>query len=240
MEEQQRLLAEVLDLFARRFEKRAVLRGGMVLRILGCERLTNDLDYVFVPYRSKKDIVDDMLEALRSMPNVTVRHSFNSKCLRVWIVRGEASIQVEAKTAMQVTAQTLSTGSLARAFNLQPRLIRVLDYPVALADKMAAWNERRLMRDLYDIWFFLRMGIRPDGPTLLHRLQKPEYSRLIKASDYFQGKTLDTFYGFLRSYANGLSEERVAQGLRDYLDETELAGLNMRFRAELARLSVED
>jgi hypothetical protein len=56
MEEQQRLLAEVLDLFARRFDKHAVLRGGMVLRIPGCEQLTNDLDYVFVPYRSKKDV----------------------------------------------------------------------------------------------------------------------------------------------------------------------------------------
>ena len=38
------------------------MRGGMVLRILGCERFTNDLDYVFVPYRSKKDVVNEVLE----------------------------------------------------------------------------------------------------------------------------------------------------------------------------------
>jgi hypothetical protein len=85
MDEQQRLLAEVLDLFAQRFDRRAVLRGGMVLRILGCERLTNDLDYVFVPYRSKKDVVDDVLLALRTLPGVKVSHALNSKCLRVTV-----------------------------------------------------------------------------------------------------------------------------------------------------------
>lgn len=51
---EQALLAKVLDVFAQKFDKQAVLRGGMVLRILGSPRFTNDLDYVFVPYRSKK------------------------------------------------------------------------------------------------------------------------------------------------------------------------------------------
>ncbi|HPV47559.1 MAG TPA: nucleotidyl transferase AbiEii/AbiGii toxin family protein [Kiritimatiellia bacterium] len=236
MEEQQRLLVEVLDLFALRFDKHAVLRGGMVLRILGCERLTNDLDYVFVPYRSKKDIAGDVLEALRSLAGVTISHTLNSKCLRVSISRGDVAIQVEAKTALDVSARTLSTGSLARLFNLPPRLIRVVDYPVALADKMAAWNERRLMRDLYDIWFFLRMGVRPDAATLLRRLQKPEYSRLVKAPEHFKGKTIEDFHGFLRAHANPLSDEAIAEELKDFLRADELAGLSMRFRAEFAKL----
>jgi len=50
MKAHQELLAQILDLFAQRFDKHAVLRGGMVLCILGCERLTNDLDYVFIPF----------------------------------------------------------------------------------------------------------------------------------------------------------------------------------------------
>ncbi len=48
---EQQLLARVLDLFAQKFDRKAVLRGGMVLRVLGSPRLTNDLDYVFVPYK---------------------------------------------------------------------------------------------------------------------------------------------------------------------------------------------
>ena len=54
---EQALLAKIMDLFARKFDKNAILRGGMVLRILGSQRLTNDLDYIFVPYKSKKDII---------------------------------------------------------------------------------------------------------------------------------------------------------------------------------------
>lgn len=235
MEEQQRLLAEVLDLFAQRFDKRAVLRGGMVLRILGCERLTNDLDYVFVPYRSKKEIVAGVLGALRSLPGVKTNHALNSKCLRVVVVRGDAAIQVEAKTALQVEAQTLSTGSLSRLFNLPPRLIRVVNYPVALADKLAAWNERRLMRDLYDAWFFLRMGVRPDEKTLARRLQKPAYSRLVKATDHFKGASTEDFRGFLLGRIQTLTDADLAAELKDYLRADELAGLNMRIRAEFAK-----
>lgn len=235
MEEQQRLLAEVLDLFAQRFDKRAVLRGGMVLRILGCERLTNDLDYVFVPYRSKKDIADDVLDALRSLSGVKVSHTLNSKCLRVAVVRGDAFIQVEAKTALQVDAQTLSTGSLSRLFNLPPRLIRVVDYPVALADKLAAWNERRLMRDLYDAWFFLRMGVRPDEKTLAGRLRKPEYSRLVKAAEHFKGASVADFRGFLLAHVQTLTDADLSAELKDYLRADELAGLSMRIRAEFAK-----
>ena len=37
-EEQQQLLARILDVIAERFDRHAVLRGGMVLRLLGCER----------------------------------------------------------------------------------------------------------------------------------------------------------------------------------------------------------
>ncbi len=56
LEEEQKLIARVLDRIAGTFGKRAVLRGGMVLRILGSPRFTNDLDYVFVPYKSKSEV----------------------------------------------------------------------------------------------------------------------------------------------------------------------------------------
>jgi hypothetical protein len=179
--------------------------------------------------------MDDVLAALRSLPGVKVNHSLNSKCLRVAVVRGDAAIQVEAKTAMQVDAQTLSTGSLSRLFNLPPRLIRVVDYPVALADKLAAWNERRLMRDLYDAWFFLRMGVRPDDKTLARRLQKPEYSRLVKVTEHFKGTSAEDFRGFLLARVQTLTDADLATELKDFLRADELAGLSMRIRAEFAK-----
>lgn len=52
---EQELLAKVLDMFAQKFNKKAVLRGGMVLRILGSQRFTNDLDYI-LQMKAKPDL----------------------------------------------------------------------------------------------------------------------------------------------------------------------------------------
>ena len=51
----------------------------MVLRILGSPRFTNDLDYVFVPYASKKDIVAEVVECLKTLPGAKISHSLNSQ-----------------------------------------------------------------------------------------------------------------------------------------------------------------
>jgi predicted nucleotidyltransferase component of viral defense system len=236
MNKQEALLTRIMDVLAERFNKHAVLRGGMVLRLLGCERLTNDLDYVFVPYHSKKDIVDDVVATLRKMEGVKVSHSLNSKCLRVVVSQEGVSAQIEIKTMMEVATQILSTKALASQYGFPVRLVPVMDYAVALANKMAAWNERRLLRDIYDIWFFLKMGVRPDADTLQSRLGDPAYSRLIKKSDHFQGRNVHDFYAFLNGTVQKLAEADVLKELSDYLPPSELPGLDMRIRAEIAKL----
>jgi predicted nucleotidyltransferase component of viral defense system len=236
MEKEQALLAKVLDLFAQRFDKRAILRGGMVLRILGSQRMTNDLDYVFVPYKSKKDIIKDIVECLKSIDGAKVDYSLNSKCLRVKLSAGDAAIQIEAKVAMSVKTSIASTGLFSRQFNLPQRIIHVVNYSVALSNKMAAWNERRLIRDLYDVWFFLQMNIKPDEATLRARLMKPDYSRLVRKEDYFRGKTPGEFYEFMRERVALLSDTEIMESLEDYLPRKEILGMSMLFRAALAKL----
>ena len=236
IEKEQQLLAQVLDLFAQKFNKKAVLRGGMVLRVLGSPRLTNDLDYVFVPYKSKKDIVDEILTCLRSIDGAELDYSLNSKCLRVVLTVEKTSIQIEFKVAMDVKTTTLSTRLFSSQFNLPPRIIHVVDTNVALANKMAAWNERRLVRDIYDIWFLLQMKAKPDEATLKSRLLKPAYSSLVKKRDYFPGQTCNEFYDFIKTYVSTLSNEQISNELSDYLPPSETAGLALLFKAALARL----
>ena len=125
---------------------------------------------------------------------------------------------------------------MPRALSLPPRMIRVTDYSVALANKLAAWNERRLIRDLYDIWFFLQMGVSPDRKTLETRLRKPVYSRLVKKKDRFSGVTIADFYEFLRKYASRLTDSDIQEELSDYLPREEMEGLAMQIRAALTKL----
>lgn len=232
---QQELLVRVMNLFAEKFDKKSVLRGGMVLRVLGCERLTNDLDYIFMPYKSKKDIVEEIISSLKEIEGAEITHSLNSKCLRVILTLDDTSIQVESKVAMEAPVKILSTKDLAEQYNLPPRLIQVLDYPVALANKMAAWNERRLIRDIYDIWFYLKMGIKPDINTLQLRLKRCSYSKLVKREEYFQGQEIGEFFDFLQSKVNSLSDKEIEDALGDYLEKDNIAGLSMKFKAEIAK-----
>lgn len=236
IDKEQQLLAKILDLIAQKFDKRAILRGGMVLRILGSPRLTNDLDYVFVPYKSKKDIVEEIVECLKTLPATNVTYSLNSKCLRVVVVQSKTTVQLEAKVAMEADVTPLSTRLFSPLFDLPKRMIQVVDLPIALSNKMAAWNERRLIRDLYDIWFFLKMNILPDQPTLEKRLNKPQYSKLIRSEDYFPGSTCDEFYAFLRENAALLTDIDIKKELRDYLPDDETTGLAMLIRAALTKL----
>lgn len=236
LEQEERLLAQILDIFAQKFDKKAILRGGMVLRILGSPRFTNDLDYVFVPYSSKKDIVEEILTCLSSIETAEITHSLNSKCLRVVVTTPEATVQVEAKVAMEAKTATSSTRLFSPLHQLPPRLIPVMDYEIALAHKMAAWNERRLIRDIYDIWFYLQMGIRPNEETLAERLKKPFYSKLVKKESRFKGKAPTPFYEFIRDHVSTLTDEAIANELADYLPPDQLPGLAMQFRAAFTKL----
>jgi len=234
--EQERLIARVLDLFAQRFPRRAVLRGGMVMRVLGSPRFTNDLDYLFFPYRSKKDIVEEVVSCLKRIEAASVSYSLNSKCLRVVVTVGDATVQVEAKVALSVRTAKASTRLVARAFGLPPRMVLVAEHSVSLANKLAAWNERRLMRDLYDVWFFLQMGVKPDEETLRERLRKPAYSRLVKPEKRFVGVSPADFYEFVREHVSRLTDADIADELADYLPADELPGLAMQLRSGFTRL----
>lgn len=236
MTEEEKLLFEIIDCFQEHFGKRAILRGGMVLRLLGCERFTNDADYTFVPHKSKKEVVDEVLKALKTLPGVSLQHSLNSKCLRIKLQRESIAVQVEIKVAEKETVMVVSNKPLADQMGLPARLLPVVDLSVALADKLAAWNERRLPRDLYDIHFFLRMGIRPNPDRLEKRLIKPQYSRLVKKDAYFTGRSIEEFYSFLREAVQRIPEDEIVGPLADSLPAEELAGLVWRIRAELAKL----
>lgn len=236
IKEEQALLARIIDLFAQKFGRKAVLRGGMVLRILGSPRMTNDLDYVFVPFSSKKDIVNDVVTCLQQIEGSKITQTLNSKCLRIVVSTAAATVQVEAKVAKTLSVTAATTALLSPEFGLPKRAINIVDLSVAMADKMAAWNERRLIRDLYDIWFYLQMNVKPDLDTLQSRLSKPVYSKLIKKNEQFDGQSVEEFYQFIRTSCASLTDKDIEDELSDYLPAEECLGLAQVFRAALVRL----
>jgi predicted nucleotidyltransferase component of viral defense system len=227
--ETEALMVRLINLLADAFPGKAILKGGMELRLLNCPRFTNDLDYVFIPFASKKDIAGPVVDALRKDPALTIEHSMHSTCLRIIASTALARVQIELSVAQECKSQEITTADLARVYHLQGRVIRAMSLDVALAHKLAAWVERNLMRDLYDVYFMRELlGVLPDKMTLSHRLAKIKYQVARKRGP--QSMTLPQFAQCLREYAQHIDLKMVHDGLADIIDKSELPGLDFKIR----------
>jgi predicted nucleotidyltransferase component of viral defense system len=149
------LMLFLINLFGEKYPQSAILKGGMALRLLDCPRFTNDLDYIFIPYASKKDIVSDICQLLDVQQELEYKYNLNSKCLRIRINYNDILTQVKINVAKNCPSVAISTNALASRTGQLSRIIQIMDYSISMAHKLAAWNERKLVRDLYDLHFLL-------------------------------------------------------------------------------------
>lgn len=226
----------VMHRFAEVFEDHAVIKGGMVLRLLDSPRATTDIDYVFVPYASKKEVRPQIEQVLGELDGADVKVGLHSKMLRADVAVDGASIQIEISTAASCVTEPMATGSFAHAAGQPSRIVRVMNMAHALSHKLAAWNERRLLRDLYDAYFlFARVGARPDLGVLDARLSQMQ-SRL-PALKRRKRMSRAQFVAELTASVEALTDANVADELGPLLPPDELAGLELKMRAQLTRLS---
>ena len=128
--ENEALMVRLMNLLADRFPAQAIIKGGMELRLLNCPRYTNDLDYVFIPFKSKNDIAAPVLEILGTQQGLTVEHTMHSTCMRIVVSSGNVRVQIELNVAAECKSQELTTSDLARNHDLQGRT----QHAVATAD----------------------------------------------------------------------------------------------------------
>jgi len=232
---QSALMALLINHLADSFGNNAILKGGMALRLLGCPRHTNDLDYTFIPYSSKNDIAEPVLNALSHLPGLNTHHSFSSKCLRYLCEYNKIQVQLEINVAESCEDQPLSSAQFSGEHNLTGRIIRIMRLNVALAHKIAAWNERGLLKDLYDCFYLVEiLGIKPHIRALNVRLQSV-HSRVGSKSKPLS-MSMDDLKKKLSMVIEALTEEWVDEELRDYFSPIELPGMGLRIRRGLIKL----
>ncbi len=164
----------------------------------------------------------NVITTLEKLDGATVTHSVNSQCLRCLVTAGETTVQVEVKVDRSCKVAVLSTATLSRLYNQSPRVINVMAYDVALAHKLGAWYERRLVRDLFDVYLFLCMGIKPDNETLTERLRNPRFSKSTVSGRNL--RELESFLGFFKDQALRLSYQDILDELGPILPKAELPG----------------
>lgn len=230
------LMVWVMHRFSQTFGEHAIIMGGMALRLLDSPRATNDIDYVFVPYKSKKEVVSKVREILGELEGADVKVSLHSTMLRADIRIDSAAIQIEASVEVSCSAIPIATGGFAREQGRPSQIVRIMSLDTALAHKLAAWNERRLARDLYDCYFLAsRLGESPDMAVLRKRLSNVR-SQLPKLRRK-QSMSLLDLAKELRQEAEVITQKRLADGLSGLLPNEEMAGLAPRVKAALNTLA---
>lgn len=225
----------VLHRFAEAFEEHAVLKGGIALRLFDCPRATNDIDYVFVPFRSKREVAARLRAVLGELDGATFDVAMHSKMVRARLTVDGAAIQIEANADLQCPSTAIATAGFAVRQGQPSRLVRVMALDCALAHKLAAWNERRLLRDLYDVYYLVaRLGVLPDLDVLDARLASitSALPQLAKRKRMTRGE----FAAELQAALDAVDERAVRQQLAPVLPAEELAGLLPRLRAAVVRV----
>ena len=232
---QMELLVRILHHLTAHFKEHAILKGGIELALFSSSRATNDLDFVFVPFSSKKDIAKEIETCLKSLePNVQVTHSLSSKNAKYYVQLNGMTVEVEASVDEAMESIVMNTAVLARPLNLPTHIVRVMKPEIALAHKIAAWNERRLLRDLYDMYFWFSVQqIHPDRGTLERRLKKVE-----SRQPALKGKTtitVDQLCKELKTAIDGLSQKEIDMNLVG-LPNDERMHLDVNMRSQIMRL----
>ena len=225
------LLSWIVDFFAQKFGNSAILKGGMSLRLMHSPRYTNDVDYIFIPFDSKKDAKTLVEEALSQVDGLKYNTSMNSKALRIIINYAGQQAQIEINVKKECPSIPMSSSLLCTPYGYPARIIRVMEPGVAFAHKIAAWNERELMRDLYDVYQYESLFRTVPNMEILHKRLKNarSYKNIVAAKD------LNTLVEKLRKCAEDITESSFAE-LVPLLDAVELAGLSFRMRPSIFAL----
>ena len=108
-------------------------------------------------------------------------------------------------------------------------------FEAALANKLAAWCERRLVRDIFDIYYLSNVLNRePDLKILTGRLAKLNYARNVKGKK--KNMTFQELATELEEYVANLSGEQIEGELGPYFPSGSLLGLDNTIKIGILRI----
>ena len=191
---------------------------------------------MFVPSRSELDIRGQVESVLRELEGAEITIRLHSTMLRADVRVDDVAIQVEVSVANQCPSAAMATAGLARSLGQPSHIVRVMSWDTALSHKLAAWNERRLLRDLYDCYFIsVRLEEHPDLETLETRLAS--FRSRIPELKSQESMTKTDLARALRGAVPGIDDPAISEELAPLLPESELAGLAVRLRAAVVQLA---
>lgn len=231
----EKFLAEIINYLAKTRREELILKGGMLLRLTGSPRRTNDLDYAWQKVGSRKPFAKSLQKDLENLDGVKVLPiELNSRGIFINIIHeptGQtASIEINVVNTINQPVEQMTTERLADKYNLEIEVVTTMAASEAFANKIAASIERDVVRDLYDLSQFQPLG--PfDEKTLRERLDnlcinqaKPKKVSFKEAAKLLQDKL------------DALTSQRINLELKEMMDEKRLIGLDRIIRASVGKI----
>ncbi len=224
MEPIEELLVRIMNLLADEFKGKLILKGGMLIRLLGSPRETQDLDYAWIRTKRRAQFAKEIEKALKKLGNINIENILENS--RGVVIDGldldnknKFKIEINVVKNINLPPETRNTARLADKYSLEGRMISTMALPENFSHKIAAAMERGLARDFYDIMEL--EGITSfDDQTLSERFAKLEINRKkpIKVTPKEGAK-------LLRDRMQSLSAEQIRQELSTWLTPERLVGI---------------
>lgn len=179
-EKTEKILIELIHFMADKFKDKAVLEGGMLLRLFNSPRATQDADFLLISERSKKELASDIKKIMQQFDPASVTNvDVNSRGIFIDFEGPSAEkaiLEINVVKSLHLPTGHQSTGFVARQHNLASRVVTTIALPEAYSNKIAACIERKNLRDLYDLTLFDAITDF-DRETLVERLAKISIGR---------------------------------------------------------------
>lgn len=230
-------LLEVIQKISETFGPKAVLRGGMALRLQGISRSTIDADFSFQSsVHKKKDFGEELVNLITTLSDELIEVNYHSSIVQIIANVNSVKIIIEGSTSSAFEPTIISTAPIASRLKKQPAMISIMPNDMALAHKLAAWLERRLVRDLYDIYvLYDRLESTPDPEVLKARLEKINYLKGVAPRPKLRDSS--EFLHFLKEQVKTLDPDVIESQMRGMIDDRELNGIGIHIKNVLLAIS---
>jgi predicted nucleotidyltransferase component of viral defense system len=231
------LLIRIIHFLAEKFKTEIALEGGMLLRLLGCPRSTQDVDYVLRSSQSKKVLAERLRRIFSQWDEIEiVAVKLNSRGVFLDVETTEkpflkANIEIKVQAELGLPIESSSTAAVAREHKLDARVVSIVALAEAFSNKIAAALERTSARDLYDLSQFEPLSAY-DVVTLRKRFSTLSVSRGKPRSITFQEASR-----MLRKRIEALTELDLERELYPLLPPAQRRGLLLIIKAAVARIA---
>lgn len=235
MQMPEELLARLINYLADTYKNQLILRGGMLLRLLGSPRGTQDLDYSWIRTKKRNLFAQELKTSLEQLQGIQVADvKSNSRGVFLQVLdrpsEQQAKVDISVVASLNLPSEPMTTAALSNKFFMKPHIVSTMNLSECFSNKIAAALERGLARDFYDL-----VQLEPlasfDEATLKQRLSRLEIGRAKPIA-----VTLKEATAMLTTKMDTLNSKKLNDELASTIPPAQLVGIETIIRACVFRI----